>query len=300
MNRRDFLRVSAAATAAAGALFKPERASGQEARVDLAVVQNGTPAEMTRRAVDAIGGMSSVVRRGDVVVVKPNMSWDRVPEQGATTNPDVMAEVVTLCLDAGAKTVKVFDFTLNEPARCYKRSGIQAAAKKAGADVFFVYDPRFKTVRFPDGEIVKSWSVYQDVLEADRIINVPCAKHHNVSGASLGMKNLMGWIGGNRGQFHRQFEVKIVDLSTRIRPHLIILDAYRQLLRNGPSGGNLADVVMKKTIVAGTDPVAVDSYGATLFNLNPKQVPFLVGAADRKLGRLDLERLNILKIDMTV
>jgi uncharacterized protein (DUF362 family) len=298
MERRDFLRASAAAIASASVFFDREKASSQNPRADLAVVTNGAPAEMTRRAVETLGGMSAFVKNGDVVVVKPNMSWDRVPEQGATTNPEVVAEVVSLCLNAGAKTVKVFDFTLNEPMRCYKRSGIQAAAKKAGADVQFVYDPKFKTVKFPQGDLIKSWSVYQDVLEADRIINIPCAKHHSVSGMSLGMKNLMGWIGGNRGQFHRQFEVKIVDLSTQIKPDLIIIDAYRQLLRNGPSGGNLGDVVLKKTIVAGTDPVAVDSYGATLFNFNPRQVAFLVEAGKRGLGRLDLDRMLIRKIDM--
>jgi uncharacterized protein (DUF362 family) len=298
MERRDFLKASTATVASVCALLGPRRGAAQTQAADLAVVMNGAPAEMTRKAVEAIGGMSSIVKNGDVVVVKPNMSWDRVPEQGATTNPEVVGEIISLCLNAGAKTVKVFDFTLNEPVRCYKRSGIQAAAKKAGADVQYIYDPKFKTVKFPEGDLVKSWSVYLDVLEADRIINVPCAKHHTVSGMSLGMKNLMGWIGGNRGQFHRQFDVKIVDLSTKIKPHLIVLDAYRQLLRNGPSGGNLADVVLKKTIVAGTDPVAVDSYGATLFNMNPKQVPFLVEAAKRKLGRLDLDSLFIQKIDM--
>jgi uncharacterized protein (DUF362 family) len=298
VERRDFLKATAAIVASASVFSKPGEASSPATGTDLAVVTNGAPAEMTRRAVEALGGMSAFVKNGDVVVVKPNMSWDRVPEQGATTNPEVVAEIITLCLNAGAKTVKVFDFTLNEPMRCYKRSGIQAAAKKAGADVQFVYDPKFKTVKFPEGDLIKSWSVYQDVLEADRIINIPCAKHHNVSGMSLGMKNLMGWIGGNRGQFHRQFDVKIVDLSTKIKPDLIILDAYRQLLRNGPSGGSLADVVLKKTIVAGTDPVAVDSFGATMFNANPRQVAFLAEAGKRGLGRLDLERMRIQKIDL--
>ena len=299
MERRDFLKSTTAALGALALSGKPYAVADPSSFPDLVVVKNGAPAEMTRKAVEALGGMAKFVKPGDVVAVKPNLSWDRLPEQGATTNPDVVAEVIRLCLNAGAKTVKVFDFTLNEPRRCYKRSGIEKAAKEAGADVQFVYEPKFKTVRFPEGELIKSWSIYQDVLEADRIVNVPCAKHHNVSGMSLGMKNLMGWIGGNRGQFHRQFDIKIVDLSTRIRPDLVILDAVRQLVRNGPSGGNLSDVVLKKTVVAGIDPVAVDGYGATLFQLNPRRVAFLVEAEKRKLGRLDLERLNVQTITLS-
>lgn len=293
MERRDFLNTSIATLTSFCLMNGKRQAAAQSALPDMVVIQNSTPALMVRKAVEELGGMSQFVKKGDVVALKPNMSWDRVPEQGATTNPEVVAEVVRLCLDAGAKAVKVFDYTLNEPMRCYKRSGIQKAATDAGADVQFIYEPKFKTVGFPEGELIKNWTLYDDVLKADRLINIPCAKHHSISGVSLGMKNLMGWIGGNRGQFHRQFDIKIVDLSTRIKPDLIILDAYRMLTRNGPSGGNLADVVLLKTIAAGKDPVAMDSYGVGLFKLNPKQISFLVEANKRGLGQLDLNRLNV-------
>jgi uncharacterized protein (DUF362 family) len=295
MNRREFVgqtvRFAALVAAQPGATkVFPENAPPQ-----LIVAKNGSPEEMVRRAVAELGGMGRFVRRGDVVVVKPNIAWDRTPEQGATTNPDVVKEVVKLCLEAGAKKVKVFDYTLNEPRRCYKRTGIQQAAEEAGAEVQFISDRKFKSVSLPDGELIKNWEIYQDVLEADRLINVPTAKHHSVPEAqvSLGIKNLMGVIGGNRGQFHRNFAKKIVDLSTRIRPDLVILDAFRMLARNGPSGGNLADVVLKKTLIAGTDPVAVDSYGSTLFNLQPGKIPFLVEANQRGLGENDLKKIQI-------
>jgi uncharacterized protein (DUF362 family) len=228
-------------------------------------------------------------------VVKPNIAWDRVPEQGATTNPDIVGEVVRMALEAGAKKVRVFDFTLNEPRRCYKRTGIEQAARQAGAEVTFVSERKFKSTAFPEGERIKSWEIYEDVLEADRLINVPAAKHHSVpdAGVSLGMKNLMGIIGGNRGQFHRDFAPKITDLNARIRPDLVILDAFRVLTRNGPSGGNLSDVSLRKTVIAGTDPVAVDAYGATLFNLKPDRIPFLVEARRRGLGENDLRRVSV-------
>jgi len=245
--------------------------------------------------------MGKFVRPGDIVVVKPNISWDRVPEQGATTNPAAVAEVVRMAFEAGAKKVRVFDFTLNEPRRCYKRTGIEQAAREAGAEVSFISERKFKSAAFPDGERIRSWEIYEDVLEADRLINVPAAKHHSVpeAGVSLGMKNLMGVIGGNRGQFHRDFAPKIADLSGRIRPDLVILDAYRVLTRNGPSGGNLADVSVRKTVVAGTDPVAVDAWGATLFNLKPERLPFLIEAKRRGLGENDLSRVAVRNVLLT-
>jgi uncharacterized protein (DUF362 family) len=301
MNRREFIDRSARFAAMAAVLPNVPTLFPEAVPPRLVVAKNGTPGEMVRRAVAELGGMGRFVKHGDVVVVKPNMSWDRVPEQGATTNPEVVREVVKLCLEAGAKKVKVFDSTLNEPRRCYKRSGIQKAAEEAGADVQFVMDRKFKTAAFPMGDVIKSWELYEDVLDADRLINVPAAKHHSVpeAGISLGMKNLMGLIGGNRGQYHRNFAKKIVDLSTRIKPDLVILDAYRVLLRNGPSGGNLADVVLMKNLIAGADPVAVDSYGATLFNLQPEKIPFLIEAKQRGLGENILKNVTTRVVTLT-
>jgi uncharacterized protein (DUF362 family) len=292
MDRRHFLETSLGFAAFVSALPRGT-APVFAAEPGLVVAQNGSPADLVRAAVLSLGGMQRFVKSGDIVVVKPNMSWDRVPEQGATTNPEVVAEVVRLCLEAGAKKVKVFDSTLNEARRCYKRSGIQAAAQRAGGDVSFIKENKFISTAIPEGDVLKRWELYEEALEADRLINVPAAKHHSVpeAGVSLGMKNLMGLIGGNRGHFHRGFAVKIVDLSTRLKPDLVILDAYRVLTRNGPSGGNLVDVTVKKTLVAGTDPVSVDSYGATLFKLNPVKIPFLVEANRRGLGENDLAKV---------
>lgn len=268
-------------------------------RPDLVSVNNGDPAELVKNAINALGGMEQFVSKGDQVIIKPNISWDRVPQQAATTNPTVVAEVVKLCFEAGAKNVVIFDNTLNEPRRCYKRSGIQKAAEDAGADVQYIYDRKFKTIRFPEGELIKSWEVYDEVLKADKLINIPAAKHHTVSGVSLGMKNLMGLIGGNRGRFHRNYDIKITDLNARIRPVLTVLDAYRVLLRNGPSGGNIADVELRKTLIAGTDPVAVDAMGASFFNLDPHNLNFLKLAQERGLGKIDISPGKMKKISLT-
>jgi uncharacterized protein (DUF362 family) len=295
MERREFLERSAVWAAVGSLLLRRSAPAVSAPAPEIAVARDGEAAALARRAVDELGGMRKFVKPGDVVVVKPNIAWDRVPEQGATTNPDIVGEVVRMALEAGAKKVRVFDFTLNEPRRCYKRTGIEQAARQAGAEVTFVSERKFKSTAFPEGERIKSWEIYEDVLEADRLINVPAAKHHSVpdAGVSLGMKNLMGIIGGNRGQFHRDFAPKITDLNARIRPDLVILDAFRVLTRNGPSGGNLSDVSLRKTVIAGTDPVAVDAYGATLFNLKPDRIPFLVEARRRGLGENDLRRVSV-------
>ena len=300
MQRRDFIKKTVGAVVTFPFLPKILLSSDKLNYPDIVVTKNGTPRALVRKAIEELGGMSRFVKRGDIVVVKPNISWDRVPEQAATTNPEVVAEVVRLCFEAGAKKVKVFDRTLNEPKRCYRRSGIEKAAKKAGADVHYVYKRMFKTVSFPEGELIKSWPLYKEVLDADRIINIPVVKNHSIAGVTLGMKNYMGFLGGNRGRFHRYFDVKITDLNTKIRADLILLDTYRILVRNGPTGGNLADVVLKKTVVAGVDPVAVDSFGATLLGINPTELPFLKEAHKRGLGEIDFKnKLSIKTYSIT-
>jgi len=299
VDRRDFIRITVGAGAGLSLMGRWGLVGQQTKSPDLVVVENGQPAALVREAVQQLGGMERFVKRGDFVVVKPNISWDRVPEQAATTNPDVVAEVVRMCYEAGAKKVKIFDNTLNDARRCYRRSGIKSAAEEAGADVEYVYERKFKKVRFESGKLVKAWEVYRDVLDADKIINLPIAKHHSISGVSLGMKNFMGLIGGNRGKYHRDFNIKIVDLNTKIRADLTILDAYRMLMRNGPSGGSLADVVIKKTVVAGVDPVAVDSFGASMFGHMPERIGFLNEAHSRGLGEINLNKLRIQKISLS-
>ncbi len=260
---------------------------------DLYVAKNGKPADLVKRVVQGLGGMSRFVRKGDVVALKPNMSWDRTPAQGANTNPEVVAEVVRLCLEAGAKKVRVFDRTCNEAKRSYEHSGVAEAAKKAGAEVYFPYKRNYVSVKIPGGKRLHSWKIYRDVLDADVLINLPTAKHHSLSRVTLGIKNLMGYLGNDRGKIHRHFDQKIVDIASVLRPQLTILDATRLLLRNGPQGGNLDDVKWIYTVVGGTDMVAVDAYGASLFGIDPSDLGFLEEAHKRGLGELNLKKIRI-------
>ena len=307
----QLLRVGGIAAGAAGAAFwlsersaRPVAMRAEQARRDhrgsadpqlpkLSVVQGGEPRALVEKALEDLGGMRRFVARNDVVVIKPNISWDRTPEQAANTNPELVAEVVKQCWAAGAKRVVVTDVSCNEPRRCFMRSGIQAAARAEGAEVILPNAEMFREVDL-GGVVLKSWPVFTPFLEADKIINLPIAKHHELTGCTLGMKNWYGILGGQRNRLHQQIHQSLVDLASFMLPTLTIMDCYRILLRNGPTGGNLEDVALKKTVVAGTDPVALDAWVAKAYwNLDPEHLPYLGMAANRGLGTVAFETLEM-------
>jgi uncharacterized protein (DUF362 family) len=252
---------------------------------------------LTQEAINALGGMNRFVSRGDVVWIKPNIGWNRRPEQAATTNPDVVATLVSLCYQAGAKRVIVSDNSCNAAPASFARSGIQQAAQKVGADCFFLDDRKFRKTNL-NGKVLPSWDVYGDVLGVNKLINVPIVKHHGLCRATLGMKNLMGIIGGERNRFHQDLNNTLVDLATFIRPTLVVMDAIRVLTANGPVGGNLADVQRRDTVAAGTDQVAIDAFGATLLGLKPQDVGYVVEGNARRLGTIAFESLKPRRIEV--
>ncbi len=314
LSRRDalirLLRVAGAGAGATGLgvwlskhSFRPEAAVASAARrghtvpadpnyPQIAILQGNDPAALVREAINDLGGIQRFVSRGEVVLVKPNIGWDRTPEQAANTNPDVVAEVVRQCLGAGAKRVVVTDVSCNEPRRCFQRSGIAEAAKQVGAEVILPDPSNFKEVNL-QGEVLHAWPVFEPFLNADKIINVPIAKHHGLTGTTLGMKNWYGILGGQRNQLHQKIHESLVDLADFVRPTLTIIDCYRILLRNGPTGGNLEDVLLKKTLLASTDPVAVDAYAAKAYwDIEVDALPYLKLAAKRGLGTYEFEKLR--------
>jgi uncharacterized protein (DUF362 family) len=314
LSRREallkLLRVAGAGAGAAGIAvwlsnhsLRPETAlavtakrghtvAGDLALPEMAVIQGEDPSFLARQAIEELGGMRRFVSRGDVVLVKPNIGWDRTPEQAANTNPDVVAEVVRQALSAGAKRVVVTDVSCNDPRRCFQRSGIAEAAQRAGAEVILPDPSRFKEVDL-QGAVLRAWPVFEPFLNADKVINVPIAKHHGLTGATLGMKNWYGILGGARNQLHQKIHESLVDLADFMRPTLTVMDCYRILLRNGPTGGNLEDVLLKKTLVASTDPVAIDAYVAKAYwNIEVDALPYLKLAAKRGLGTYEFETLR--------
>ncbi len=258
---------------------------------EMVVAQGDDPRALVRATLDELGGIKRFVARGETVLVKPNIGWDRTPEQAANTNPEVVAEVVRLCREAGAGRVIVTDVSCNDPRRCFSRSGIAEAASREGAEVLLPDDRILKRVRLTGS--LGAWSVLGPLLTAAKVINIPIAKHHSLCNVTLGMKNWLGILGGQRFWLHQDIHTSVVDLAEFARPALTIVDAYRILVRNGPTGGSLSDVELKKTLIAGTDPVAVDAYAArTFWNLDARALPYLQIAQDRGLGRLDFEKVR--------
>jgi uncharacterized protein (DUF362 family) len=244
------------------------------------------PAELVRRAVDALGGMKRFVSRGDIVAIKPNIGWDRLPVHAANTNPKVVAEVVRLAFDAGAKQVIVTDASCNEPNRCFQRSGIWRAAYALGATVILPSAHRFRELRMR-GDVLDQWPVFTPLVNADKVINVPVAKHHNLSKYTAAMKNWYGLLGGRRNRLHQNIDVSIADLATFMRPTLTVVDATRVLLRNGPQGGNIDDARDLHQVIASLDQVAVDAYGATLIGEKPENVRYLKLGHERGIGNMN-------------
>jgi uncharacterized protein (DUF362 family) len=296
MNRRDFLKGAAAAGLALR--FGPRAWPGPVAAAapapTLSVIEGESPAAITREAIAGLGGMKAFIAKGDKVVIKPNIGWDRTPEMAACTNPEVVRTLVELVLDAGAKRAVVIDNTTNQAKRCYVRSGIQEAVKQAGGEMLFVDDYRVKKMALK-GEWIKDWEILLDVIESDKIINVPIAKHHSLCRLTLGGKNWLGATGGARNQFHQDLDKAIVDLAAFFKPRLTVLDAYRVLVRNGPQGGRTSDTELRKTVVAGTDPVAVDAWACSLFGVEPRDLPYLGLSKARGLGEFDLGKVRIEK-----
>jgi uncharacterized protein (DUF362 family) len=300
MNRRKFLKVTAAASAG---LILPSGLSGLSRIVeaaqgpDLVVAKGASTPQIVRSAMDAMGGMKRFISKGDVVVLKPNIGWDRTPAYAATTNPEVVGTLAKLCYESGAKNVKVFDNTVSDARRCYKQSGIADAAAAAGAEMIFMDSRKYREVKL-NGTALKTWPLYNDIFEADKVINVPIAKTHSLTTLTLAMKNWMGVMGGVRFRVHQRIDESLVDLCRVIKPTLTVLDAVRILTANGPTGGDLDDVKRLDTVVVGTDQVAIDSFGATLFGMKGSDLNTVKLAAKAGLGVMDLSKLSIKRISV--
>jgi uncharacterized protein (DUF362 family) len=259
---------------------------------ELAIAKSSKdPAELTRAAVKALGGMKRFIARGDVVAIKPNIGWDRTPLHAANTNPKVVAELVRLAFDAGAKRVTVTDASCNEPNRCFTRSGIWKAAYDVGADVVLPAEHRFRNMRLR-GELLDEWPIYRPLIEADKVINVPVAKHHNLAKFTAAMKNWYGILGGRRNRLHQSIDLSIADLATFLQPTLTVIDATRVLVRNGPQGGNIADAKDMHTVIASVDQVAADAYSCQLIGVARDDLPYLAMGQKRGLGTTQWENLR--------
>jgi len=305
-SRRDFLARSAAA---AGALalgaenLLAGEAAGDAKPTDMCIARWKEPKDLkseqmpkaavklTEAAIEGVGGLKRFVSKGDVVWVKPNIGWDRTPELAANTNPDVVATLVRLCFEAGAKTVKVGDNPCDLAQKTYQTSGIAEAVRPLGTEVLFLDRRRFRDTSIK-GERVKTIPMYPEILDCDLVINVPIVKHHGLAKATMCMKNYMGVI-EQRRTFHQAIAVSLADLTRYMKPRICVLDATRILTAHGPKGGNPDDVQIKGTIAAGTDIVALDAWGAEVMGKKPADVGSIVKGQEVGLGTMDYRSLNL-------
>ena len=311
LTRRQFLKLTGAAAAGVtlfgagctpritetAARRHPPAPTGDQPY--LAVARGGDPAAVTKAAIAALGGIERFVLSGDEVIVKPNICVDyHPPEYAATTNPTVVATLVTLCLGAGARRVRVMDTPFGgTPESAYAVSGIEEAVQAAGGEMEVMSPVKFIEFAIPEGRDITAWEVYRDVLETDVLIDVPIAKHHSLARLSLGCKNLMGVI-LDPNQMHRNLGQRIADLVSLVRPTLTVVDAVRILTAHGPTGGSLNDVQQTDTIIASHDIVAADAYAATLFDLTGADIGYVQAAAEMGLGTIEPGSVEIEEINV--
>ena len=308
--RRDFLKhtgLALGATCAASSLpplsaapvVTPSATTATDGRPVLVAVRDGSRAAMLDKAMAELGGMGAFVKPGQSVVIKPNIGWSVPPERGGNTHPELVKRLVELCFAAGAKSVSVFDKTCNPWRECYKISGIEAAAKEAGAEVVPGNDDAYyREVAIPGGKFLKKTLVHRLVLECDVFINAPVLKHHSGSLMTASMKNLMGVISDRKFYHTNDLHQCIADFCTFKRPHLNVLDAYHPMFRNGPRGKSVEDLVEKRTLLVSTDIVAIDAAAARLLDHAPEQVTHVKHAAAMGLGLMDLSRVDIRRLQI--
>ncbi len=284
------------ATAATATATQPATTEGAYLAVARGAVPG--PAELTRQAISAVGGIERYVKPGADVIVKPNIcNAYHGPEYASTTNPEVVAAIVALCVGAGADRVRVMDYPFGGTAQnAYQTSGIAQAVEAAGGQMELMNSLKYQEVEIPNAQALNKTEIYADILNADTVINVPIAKHHMMARLTLGLKNLMGVV-LDRGAMHAKgLPQSIVDLATVVKPQLTVIDATRILVANGPTGGNLNDVKQMDTIIASADVVAADAYAATLFDKTGADIEYITLADELGLGTMDLTSIEIEEI----
>ncbi len=306
MERRDFLKKGIGAGILAGTtfsltgidrLFAGTSSQTRGVSYDLVAVRGGEPEVMFDRAMEAMGGMRRFVKAGQTVVVKPNIGWDVPPERGANTNPGLVKRIIQLCYQAGAKDVFVFDNTCDNWIRSYKNSGIEDAVKEAGGKMMPGNTEDFyKDVTIPRGKRLKTAKVHDLILNCDVFINVPVLKHHGSARVTIALKNLMGIIWDRRFWHRNDLHQCIADFGTYRKPDLNIVDAYRVMMKNGPRGVSVDDIVLMKSLIISPDMVATDAAAALLFGSEPGDIGHIKIADEMGVGTMDLSKLNIHRI----
>ncbi len=263
----------------------------------IAIARGHERARSLALALEAIGGIGAFIQKGDRVVLKVNAAFASPPVLSATTHPDLVTALTRLCLAAGAASVIVTDNPINDPASCFALSGIGPAARAAGAQVVLPAEGLFREITLKDARLIRNWPVLVGPLaRATKLIGLAPVKDHHRSGASMTMKNWYGLLGGRRNIFHQDVHTLIAELAVMVKPTFVVLDGTTTMMTNGPTGGSLADLRQTHTLIAGTDHVAVDAWGAALLDKRPADLPFIAKAEALGAGTADYRSLNPVEV----
>jgi len=267
--------------------------SVKEAGGKMAVVKGDDRIKTINLALKAVGGIENFIKKGDRVLLKVNAAFASPPVLSATTNPQLLEEVIRLCYAAGASSVAVTDNPINDPSSCFALTGIESAAKRAGAKVILPEESLFAPLTIEGGSLIKNWPVfYQPLKKVDKLIGIAPVKDHQRSGASMTMKNWYGLLGGRRNIFHQDIHNIIKELAVMVKPTFVILDGTVSMMTNGPTGGSLSDLKQTSTMIVGTDQVAVDAYGATLLGKSAGELAYIEKAYTAGAGNIDYRLLK--------
>lgn len=304
MDRRGFIKSSILAGLSTPALLSLSESLANTAvplfqGYDLIAVKGAEPVQMLDKGMSAFGGMKTIVKKNQTVVIKPNIGWDVVPEKAANTNPKLVGRIVEQCLSAGAKEVYVFDNTCDTWTKCYKNSGIEKAVKDAGGKIApGNSESYYQEQTIANGKSLKNAKVHELMLSADVFINVPVLKSHGSTQLTISMKNLMGAVWDRRYWHRNDLHQCIADFASFRKPDLTIIDAYAVMKQNGPRGVSEADVSIMKSLLISRDMVLADAAGAKLFGLNPESIGYINIADQKKVGSMNLATAKIQRINM--
>ena len=259
----------------------------------MSIVKGGNRSETLELALKSIGGIEAFIKKSDRVLLKVNAAFASPPLLSATTHPEIVSELTRLCFKAGAASVMVTDNPINDPASCFRLTGIEQAARSAGAAVLLPQKELFKSFTLPEAQLIRNWPVlYEPLNRINKVIGTAPVKDHHRSGASMIMKNWYGLLGGRRNIFHQDIHTIIKELAIMVKPTLVVLDGTTTMMRNGPTGGSLADLKETHTMIVSTDQVAADAFGATLLDKTVDQLAFIKKAEAAGLGTADFQSLN--------
>jgi uncharacterized protein (DUF362 family) len=263
----------------------------------MCIAHGSDRARTLQLALQALGGIETFIQKGDRVLLKVNAAFASPPMLCATTNPQLVTELARLCYAAGAATVAVTDNPINDPASCFALTGIGQAARSAGADVILPEERFFKPMTVKGAQLIRNWPVLMVPLAGvTKLIGIAPVKDHHRSGASMVMKNWYGLLGGRRNIFHQDIQTIIAELAGMVQPTLVVLDGTSAMITNGPTGGSLADLKETRTLIVGTDQVAVDAFGATLLGKTAADLPFIAKAEALGAGSADYRSLSPVEV----